>query len=199
MPTGVHLTQPPSLLRNLVLIGGRGSAKSSIARRLRDLEPRFVLLSFDSLIQYESASTIPDLVAKKGWRRFRELEHRVAQKAGALRGALIDAGGGVVVDLDRRGQEVFSRRKVAALRRRGLVVYLQRDVRYLIQRTEDDPRRPPLSSVDSFAALMARREPWYRRAAHRVVRCADRSKDDLAEAILRWYYRQLRRRARGRN
>ncbi len=39
--------------------------------------------------------------------------------------ALIDAGGGAVVDLDAAGQEVLSQRKVDALRHRAVVVYIR--------------------------------------------------------------------------
>lgn len=188
--------RPRRLSRNLVLIGGRGAGKTSLARRILQLEPRLLLLSLDTLLQYESKSTIPDLVAKKGWRGFRELEYQTARKAGAFRGALIDAGGGVVVDLDRRGHEVYSRRKVAALRRHGLVIYLRRDVDYLLSRIENDPDRPALSKRRSFEELMARREPWYWKAADCVLNCKDKGKDKLASEILRWYYKQLGRRKR---
>jgi shikimate kinase len=187
---------PPPLDVNLVLIGGRGAGKSSIARRILRREPRLLILPLDSLIQYESRATIPEIVAKRGWRHFRDVEARIVRKAAAFRGALVDAGGGVVVDLDAREREVFSRRKVAALRRRGLVVYLRRDVGYLLRRIKGDARRPTLSARESFEALLKRREPWYRRAAHRVLECRDKSKDALADEILSWFYRELRRRQR---
>ena len=48
------------------------------------------------------------------------------RKAAALREwALIDAGGGAVVDLLPNGEEVLSARKVAALRRNALVIYIK--------------------------------------------------------------------------
>lgn len=181
------------LSHNLVLIGGRGCGKSSISRRILEKEPRLLLLPLDSLIEYEAKATIPALVARKGWRAFRDLEYRIVRKASAFRGALIDTGGGVVVDLGARDQEIFSRRKVAALKRRGLVVYLQRDVRYLLGRVAGDSRRPALSARGSFQSLMVRREPWYRRAADHVIHCRKKGKDELADEILEWFYKQLRR------
>ena len=51
-------------------------------------------------------------------------------------GALVDAGGGAVVDLlpDGSGEEVLSARKVIELRRNALVVYIKaRGVTLLIQ------------------------------------------------------------------
>jgi shikimate kinase len=66
-------------------------------------------------------------------------------------------------------------------------------VKYLLGRIAGDARRPPLSDRLSFQAIMARRDPWYRRAAHRVVECRDKSKEELADEILRWFYKQLRK------
>ena len=66
---------------------------------------------------------------------------------------LIDAGGGVVVDLDEFGEETYSSRKVEALRgnvdattgkRENVLVYIKRDVRYLVTRTSGDRNRPEL-------------------------------------------------------
>jgi shikimate kinase len=189
----------PALKANLVLIGGRGSGKSSIGRRIARMTKGLSLYSLDELIRYEAyGQTIPEIVAERGWVGFRALERVVVEKASSMPGGLIiDAGGGVVVELDRKGQEVYSETKVAALRRYGRVVYLRRDARYLLERIEGDPDRPALSSRDSFLEIMARRDPWYARASHHIVECGDRSKRDIAEAVLGWFERQtgaLRRR-----
>ncbi len=112
------------------------------------------------------------------------------------RGALLDCGGGVVVDLDERGDEKYSERKVARIRRHGLVVYLQRETEYLIGRIADDPDRPPLSDTQSFSDLMTRRDPWYRAAADCVLDCGDRTKTELVEAVLDWFYANQEKLAR---
>ncbi len=186
-------TPPPALERNLVLIGGRGCGKSSIARRLARANRNFSLFSLDALVRYEAGGrTIAQIVRREGWEGFRARELEVVRKVAAFRGgALIDAGGGVVAELDARGRERFSRRKVGALRRHGFVVYLRRDVAYLERRIASDPARPALSASESFREIMERRDPWYRRAADWVLECRGRDKDALARAILARYYAAL--------
>jgi shikimate kinase len=179
---------PPQ--RNLVLIGGRGSGKSALCRRIQRMNKHFTLFALDELIRYEAGGVgIPEIVAQRGWAGFRDLEFEVVRKVAAFeRGALIDCGGGVVVDLDGAGNEVFSERKVEALRRHGTVIYLQRDVEYLLQRIAGDGNRPDLSADRSFAEIMERRDPWYRRAAHEVIQCGRRSKRGLVKEVLRRFF-----------
>jgi shikimate kinase len=183
----------PGLAKNLALIGGRGCGKSSISKRLARTNRNFMLFSLDALIRYEcDAKSIPEIVADQGWRGFREREYEVVHRASAFEGgALLDCGGGVVVDLDDEGREVFSERKVAALRRHSLIVHLARDAGYMSTRIEHDPDRPLLSTSESFESIMARREPWYREAADHVIECGNRSKLELARDVLGWFYERL--------
>ncbi len=186
-------SQHPELAKNLALIGGRGCGKTSIAKRLARTNRNFMLFSVDALIRYEcEAKSIPGIVAEQGWRGFREREYEVVRRASAFQGgALIDCGGGVVVDLDDAGREIYSERKIAALKRHSLVVYLARDTGYMNERIHQDPNRPDLSASESFETIMARREPWYRAAADHVLECGDRPKLDVARAVLGWFYERL--------
>jgi shikimate kinase len=184
------MAHPPVPGRNLVLIGGRGCGKSALCRRILRRNKNFTLFPLDELIRYEAgAATIPEIVAGRGWEGFRELEFQVVEKVGRFRaGALIDCGGGVVVDLDENGEEIFSERKVAALRRHGRVIYLRRSQKYLEERIAGDANRPDLSAIRSFAQVMDGRDPWYRQAAHHVLNCGRRSKDRLAAEILELFF-----------
>jgi shikimate kinase len=181
----------PELKKNLVLVGGRGSGKSSLAKRLARTNRRFMLFSLDALIRYEAdGANIPAIVAREGWAGFRARELAVVEKVAAIEGgALIDTGGGVVVELDRDGRERYSARKVDALRRHGRVVYLHRALDYLEERADDDENRPTLSGDETFRSVMKRRDPWYRQAADHVIECGNRSKTALAREILDWFYR----------
>ena len=182
----------PELAKNLVLIGGRGCGKSSVAKRLARTNRNFMLFSLDALVRYEAGGlTIPEIVAREGWPGFRAREREVVEKVAAIEGGcLIDAGGGVVVELDDEGRERFSEAKVAALRRHGLVVYLHRDPEYLLERVGRDPNRPSLAD-EPFEQIHARRDPWYRKAADLVLECTDLSKIEMNDAILAWYYTEL--------
>jgi shikimate kinase len=148
-----------------------------------------MLFSLDALIRYEAGGlTIPEIVEREGWPGFREREYAVVRKLSAFHsGALLDCGGGVVVDLDPAGEEVFSERKVEALRRDGLVVYLQRDPETVLEKISGDPNRPALSDTQSFLELMERRDPWYRAAADLVLDCTKLRKSEVAEEILEWF------------
>jgi shikimate kinase len=149
-----------------------------------------MLFSLDDLIRYEAAGrSIPEIVEDEGWAGFREREYAVLQKISAFeRGALIDGGGGIVVELDDSGEEIYSERKIELLREHGLVVYLRRDSRYLFERISGDPNRPLLSGKKSFREIMKQRHPWYRAAADFEVDCADLTKDEISDLILAWFY-----------
>jgi len=181
----------PELSRNLVLIGGRGSGKTSIAKRVALANRGFMLFSLDSLIRYEAAgSTVPEIVAERGWAGFRQLEYEVLEKLTQIsRGLVMDCGGGIVVDLDDEGEEIFSERKVERLRADGVVIYLRRDHAYLAGRIAGDANRPDLSESKSFLEIMARREPWYQQAAHHVIECDGLPKIEIANQVLKIFYR----------
>ncbi|MBF0614216.1 MAG: shikimate kinase [Magnetococcales bacterium] len=170
---------------NIVLIGPRGVGKSSVARALSRL-CRWPVCSTDLLISYDNrGSSIPDIVhsARDGWRHFRDLEYAVVVKVARLERVIIDAGGGVVVDLDAEGAEIYSERKMKVLQACGFVVYLTGDPARLAARVALDPNRPALSAHHSEEAVMRRRDPFYRRAAHLVIDTTLTPRADLASII----------------
>jgi shikimate kinase len=182
----------PEVRRNLVLIGGRGCGKTSISKRVSLANRGFMLFSLDALIRYEAhGATVPEIVAERGWAGFRQLEYEVLEKLMQIHsGLVVDCGGGIVVDLDDDGEEVFSERKVERLRADGVVIYLRRDHEYLAGRIAGDKNRPDLSESKSFLEIMERREPWYQQAAHHVIECEGRSKLEIATQVLEIFYRE---------
>ena len=182
----------PEVRQNLALIGGRGCGKSSIARRLSQDNRNFLLLSLDVLIRYEmKGRRIPEIVEQEGWAGFRDVEFQVLQRALAFeRGALLDCGGGVVVDLDTAGHEQLSQRKVDLLQQHCVVIYLRRETAFLEAQIGGDANRPSLSGERSFREIMERRDPWYEAAAHSVLECGERSKSEIAAEVLEEFSRR---------
>lgn len=180
----------PEIRRNLALIGGRGCGKTSISKRVSLANRGFMLFSTDALVRYEAGgSSIPEIVEEHGWQRFRDFEFEVLDKLTKMKsGLLLDCGGGIVVDLDEHGEEIYGDRKVDLLRRDGIVIYLRRDHEYLAARIAGDKNRPDLSETRSFLEIMARREPWYMQAAHHVLDCGDASKNEIANEIVKLFY-----------
>ncbi len=159
---------------NICLIGVRGVGKTKTARRLAILLRRPVL-STDALVSYEcDGKSVAAIIRQKGggpaaWRFFRNIEFVVLKKISKMKDVILDCGGGIVVDLDSRGREKFSARKVRILRKNAVVVWLKADPARLHKKIIEDPRRPMLSASDDPVAIMRRRSPFYARAAHVVI------------------------------
>ncbi len=167
---------------NIVLIGMRGVGKTNIARRLSFVMKRPVMTT-DVLIEYDHGRSVADFVAQSGWAAFRDAEFDVVRKLAAMDHVIIDAGGGVVVDLDEQGREVFSARKVDLLKSGGTVVFLRGDIGRLAAKVTGDPSRPVLDATRSAVDLMRARLPFYEAAADVTIDVEGRQRTDIAEEI----------------
>ena len=87
-------------LMNIVLLGYRGTGKSTIARLLaKQLDRK--LVSIDELIVKSAGMPVPRIVSEWGWPRFREIESQMVREVAAKEDRMvIDCGGGVVLDED---------------------------------------------------------------------------------------------------
>ncbi|MBF0447744.1 MAG: shikimate kinase [Magnetococcales bacterium] len=170
---------------NIVLIGMRGCGKSSVSRLLSVRTKRFVF-STDALIPYENQGDQIDTILKKNngdWHVFRELEYLVVKKIVNQDNLIIDTGGGVVVDLDEEDKEVYSDRKVALLKKRGLVIWLKEDISVLLKKARASATRPPLSISEPIQKIMERRLPFYKQAADVTIEIGGTKRKKLVEQI----------------
>jgi len=166
--------------RNLVLIGGRASGKTSVGRALaRILRRPFVDL--DEVLTAEAGCAIADLVAREGWPEFRRREKALVGRYGRRSGQVLATGGGVVLDPEN----------VTILREHGLVVWLKAEAATLARRLRNDEggfaSRPSLTGADpaaEMARVLAEREPLYRAAAHAILDTANLSIPEVIERLL---------------
>jgi shikimate kinase len=162
---------------NLVLIGYRGTGKSTVGRMLASRLKRR-LISSDAEIVRRAGESIPDIVKRAGWDGFRDLESKVLLELSAQDNLIIDTGGGAILRPEN----------VEALRRGGRLFWLTATVDTIRRRIRADTQRPSLTGKKSFleeiTEVLAEREPKYRAAAHEVVPTDGRTAADVVQAIL---------------
>ena len=159
---------------NFILIGLRGSGKTSLGRRLAATLRR-PFFDTDQLVEQQIGESIPPFVAKMGWEPFREVEHQVICRLAQQREAVIGTGGGALT-YDRN---------VEVLKPSGVVVLLAADPVMLARRLERSYPRPPLTQEQSLeaemCALWRQREPIYRRVCDVVLGVDAQSDDEEAD------------------
>ena len=147
-----------------ILIGYRGSGKTTIGRKLADhLWQKFV--DTDDLVTAASGKTIAQIFTDHGEPHFRQLEAQAVREASKLAEHVIALGGGAPLRAENR--ELI---KSAGHR----VVYLHCEPAELLRRIQSDPKtaahRPNLTDLGGGEAeirkVLAEREPIYRQFAH---------------------------------
>lgn len=163
---------------NLVLIGYRGTGKSTVAKLLA-ARLGMPVVSLDQEIVRDSGQPIPEIVKEHGWPHFRDIETRVTARFAAQDNLIIDAGGGVIL----RPENVDN------LRRNGKLFWLRASVPAIVARIESGTERPALTAGKTFTEevedVLRERTPLYEAAAHHRVETDERSPEDVAAEIAR--------------
>lgn len=162
---------------NIILIGYRGTGKSTVAALLAERLKRTVV-STDAEIIKRTGLAIPDFVAQYGWDRFRTLEAAICQEVRDRDDLVIDTGGGIVLNPDN----------VRALKARGRMFWLTATVPTIVARIGADTQRPSLTGTKSFIEeieeVLAQRQPLYQAAADHVIPTDEHSPAQLADKII---------------
>ena len=162
---------------NIVLIGYRGTGKSTVGRLLAARLGR-QLVSTDAEIVKRAQRTIPEIVAQEGWEYFRDLESDICGELAGRDQLVIDTGGGAI--LRAQNAEV--------LKKNGTVFWLTASVETIMKRIGADHQRPSLtgtkSFVDEIQDVLRERMPKYQAAADHIIATDDRPIDQLVEALL---------------
>ena len=152
--------------RNIVLIGMPSSGKTTIGKALAArIGKRFA--DTDELIVGTTGKSIPEIFEKEGEKVFREIEKKVICDIAVNDGTVIATGGGVILD----------EKNVLALKRNGVIVYLDRKIDNLIATDS----RPLSSNVDDLKKLYVKRKPLYEKYAEITID----DNDDVATVVRR--------------
>ena len=163
---------------NLILIGFRGTGKSSIADVVAMASNRDVF-HMDAVIAEHVGCPVAQFVKEHGWEAFWEIEGRVAQQAAAMRNTVVDTGGGVI----------RHEAQMTVLKRTGRVFWLTAQPATIRERLwEEAHRRPSLtpnrSFLDEIEEVLEAREPLYARYADHIITTDGRSLSPIANDII---------------
>ena len=170
----------PDHPQSLVLVGCRGTGKSTVGRILAG---RLGLPFADADVELEAivGRPIPAIFAEQGEAAFRDWEERVLLDLSTRPGTIVATGGGVVLrEANRRLMRSF-----------GFVAWLSADPEVLAGRLRADPvglaNRPSLTgagTLGEIARVLEERTPLYREVADAIVDTSRRTPAQTAEAIL---------------
>jgi shikimate kinase len=138
------------LPRKIVLIGMRGTGKTSIGKELANLL-KIDFLDMDHEIEQMAGKKIREIVDESGWDFFRDLEHEIAKKVAGMKFGVVATGGGAVTF--ERNQEF--------LRSGSKVVHLQCDLSEIAKRIFGDLNRPSLTEQDDLLSELSK--TWQKR------------------------------------
>ncbi|HEY54842.1 MAG TPA: shikimate dehydrogenase [Dehalococcoidia bacterium] len=163
---------------NIVLIGMRGSGKTTVGRILAQKLGRD-LVEMDELITQRAGLSIPETVDKYGWAKFREIEEEITGEVSRMENIINASGGGVITEA----------RNTARLKENGALVWLTAGVDTLLKRTGQDSQRPPLVSGRTqrgdLEMTLAERKALYQRAADLMVDTEGKTPQETAEMVIK--------------
>lgn len=165
--------------RHIVLIGLMGAGKTSIGRLIaRRLRMPFT--DADAEIEKAAGLTIWEIFKVHGEQAFRDGERRIIARLLDLPPGVLATGGGAFMNAETR----------AAIRQKGVSIWLRADVATLYDRTRKRRHRPLLNNEDprgTLERLATLRYPIYAEAditidtgAERPRETADRIIEELA-------------------
>jgi shikimate kinase len=161
---------------NIVLIGYRGTGKSSVARLLAE-RLNWPLISTDTELVKKAGMPVPEIIKTRGWDYFRNLESHICHQLGTKDRTIIDTGGGAIL----------RKENVEALRQRGRIFWLTAEIATIAERIKSNADRPSLTGKKSFVEeieeVLAERLPLYQAAADHTIPTDGRTIADIADDI----------------
>jgi shikimate kinase len=166
---------------NVVLIGFRGSGKSTVGKALAERLGR-EFIDCDAWIEKHTELSIREIFEKHGESHFRTLESKAISELSAMDGKVIATGGGAA--LKYQNMQVFKRNG-------GKIFFLEVGAETAFARIQGDEstrsRRPALTEKDPFTEVKEQieiRRPYYLKGADVTVETDARPIDDVVKEIL---------------
>lgn len=163
-------------MRSMWLIGMMGSGKSAVASGIAEalgLSP----VDTDEQVARRMGCSVAELWGSVGEAAFRDMEAARIEDLADQEGLVIATGGGAVL----------RQANVAAMKRSGLVVWLEAPAEVLATRVGGTGDRPLLegeSTPDRFDEILAEREEAYLAAAHVRIDTTTGGVEEVVDAVV---------------
>ena len=147
--------------KNIVLIGMRGSGKTAIGKTLAKFLD-FKFIDVDQNLESSENEKITEIISKKNWKHFRDLESKYTSEAAGQKKCVISTGGGVIL----------REKNVANLKKNGVIVFIHSPLEHLARRISKNKNRPSLTGktpTEELKEVWRQREKLYREAADAEV------------------------------
>ena len=163
---------------NIILIGMRGSGKTTIAKLLAEkLHKEFYDL--DVLLAEKENMPIAEVIKRHGWKYFRDKESKIAEEISKKMDAVISTGGGVIL----------RKKNIDALKKNGKFVFLQTSVESMVKRIGDASGRPLLTKEktlkNEIKKIWNERKLLYLQAADRTIETDNKTIQKIANEIIK--------------
>lgn len=162
---------------NIVLIGYRGTGKSAVGELLA-LRLKMPCIGMDAEIVKRAGMSIPEIVEKYGWQKFRDMESEEARELAGLDNIIVDTGGGVVERPEN----------IEALKTNSIIIWLKASVDAIVSRIQGDTERPALTAGKTFTEevteVLEQRIPKYKSAAQYEIDTDESTPEQVADRII---------------
>ena len=163
--------------RNIVLIGYRGSGKTSVGKRISELVSKKLIIIDEEIVK-KTGMSIPEYVEKNGWDAFRKIESKIISSLRNVKDSIIDCGGGIIEN----------KRNIENLKGNGTIFWLKADTLTIAKRIKDSNKRPPLiegkSSTEEAEEVLQKRIPLYKKSADFEIGTDNKTVEEVCDKIL---------------
>jgi shikimate kinase len=160
---------------NIAFIGYRTSGKTTVSTLLAE-KINCRRIETDKKIEEVLGLSIPDIVARFGWKAFRKTEENIIEHFSHFDNLILDLGGGAV--LNKKG--------MLSVKNNSLIIFMDCPPEVILKRIQKSFYRPPLTTLSlekEINQILTTRLPLYKKYADIVIRSDIFSAEKAADII----------------
>lgn len=165
------------MIMNIVLIGIGGSGKSTIGKLLA-IKLGKKAVEMDKIVEEKFKMSIPQIVEKLGWDKFRDFESQIVDDLCKLDNTVISSGGGVVIRDEN----------ISKLKMNGILIWLKASIDTLVARIGDGKDRPIFTNSKSIKKeleqIYSGRKNLYNKASSHSINTDNKTPQQITEEII---------------